>query len=58
MYTIFKNNKRTVRKTFATYEQARQYARKLVRKLTHDDFWRVFSTNPPINEYGYSVRKI
>ena len=58
MYVIFKNNKRASRKVFPSYELARQYVRKLIRK--HDEaenvFWRLFTTNPPIGEYGYTIK--
>lgn len=58
MFAIFKNNKKTVRTLFSTYEQARQYARKLIRKKNTpktDIFW---TSNPMIGDYGYAIRRV
>ncbi len=58
MFAIFKNNKKTVRTTFLTYEAARQYVRKLIRAKNSkntDIFW---TTNPMIGDYGYAIRKV
>lgn len=56
MFKVLKNGRVATKTRFTTYEQARQYVRKLIRKNTdRSDFWRVFSTNPPIGDYGYSI---
>ena len=44
-------------KKFSTYEQARQYARKLIRKNEPmRNFW--WTSNPMIGDYGYTIRKL
>lgn len=43
---------------FPTYEAARQWARKLIRKSNkaqNDLFW---TSNPQIGDYGYSIKKV
>jgi hypothetical protein len=57
-FAVFKDNKRTVRSTFSTYEKARQYVRKLIRKkqVRESDFnW---TSNPMIGNYGYKIRQV
>jgi hypothetical protein len=57
-FAIFRNNKKTVRNTFTSYEKARQYVRKLIRSQNSkggDLFW---TTNPMIGDYGYSIRTV
>ncbi len=54
MFKVLKNNKQSVRKVFFSYEEARSYVRKLIRK--NDPNW--FSINPPISMYGYSIKQI
>lgn len=44
-------------KKFSTYEQARQYARKLIRKNEPiRNFW--WTSNPMIGDYGFTIRKL
>lgn len=59
MYVVLKNNKKTVRQTFTTYETARQYVRKLIRK-SFKPFERSFwdTSNPMIGDYGYSIKRV
>lgn len=60
MYAVFKDGRSSIRRTFATYEAARQAARKLCRKEPMWNFLRLNrNDNPPIGAFfGYSVRKI
>ena len=51
MYKITRYNKRFNNKTFETYEKARQYIRKWLRK--HLDA----NDNPAITHYGFNVAK-
>lgn len=37
-YAILKNNRRSVRVFFSSYEQARQYLRKLIRKMGREAY--------------------
>jgi hypothetical protein len=63
MYIIVRNNKRFSKKTFSSYEEARSYARKTIRrflsmlglKAKMGDESAVKYHNPAINMYGYSV---
>lgn len=63
MYIIKKNNKKTVRRSFPSYEEARQYLRKILRKrLANDpnaelDFGTLRHRSPSIGDYGYSIAK-
>lgn len=55
MYIILRNNKRFGRKYFLSYEAARSYVRKWIRKTDHFyGLWDVYR-NPAINEYGYKI---
>lgn len=55
-FAIYKHGRKTVRTTFVTYEQARQYARKLCRKATQRS---VFDTsNPMLSDYGYQIKRV
>ena len=62
MYTIFRFNRPQGNKKYATYEQARQAARKFLR--SSNKFWKdsfavlPWTTNPPINLFGYTIRKV
>lgn len=70
MYAIFKNGKRTVRRMFANYEQARQHVRKMLRKQFKDNvirakydqtigFWDAISRNPTnYTGVGYTIRQV
>lgn len=55
MFAIFRCNKRYGNKTFDSYEQARSYARKLIRA---GKFGTNYLTNPAISEYNLSVKAI
>ena len=65
MYCVFKSlpfprNKTVVpvgKKKFSTYEQARQWVRKHLRKTEalRNLFW---TSNPMIGDYGYTIRHI
>jgi hypothetical protein len=57
MYIVFKNNRPAGNKKFTSYEQARQWVRKQIRKkFTNklDFFW---TSNPMIGDYFYSIRR-
>jgi hypothetical protein len=55
MFEIFRNGKKTVRKTFTTYDKARCYARKLMRKQFIDLF--APHNNPQLCAGNYSIRR-
>lgn len=61
MYIVKRNGKKTVRKIFNTYESARHYVRKLIRKNEiidpYDIGWWYYRT-PSISQYGYEIHKI
>ncbi len=59
MFQIFKNGKKTVRKTFTKYDDARCYVRKLIRKTSpiYTPFCDLYS-NPNLSEHGYSIRNV
>ncbi len=58
MFIIFKNNKPAGNKKFATYEKARQQARKWVRKQ-RGGFWRLLGiSNPALADGRYSIRRV
>lgn len=60
MYVIYKDSKRTfIRNTFATYDSARIFIRKLLR--TRDPWssktlWDY--SNPRLSDFGYSIKKV
>ena len=56
MYMVFKNARPAGTKKFASYEEARQYARKLCRRK--DPWYTEYSTNPSIGLLGYSVKRV
>lgn len=58
LYIIKKNGKKTVRKVFNTYEEARSYARKLIRKQDPWYFWKFPNRNPNIINYGYNIEQL
>lgn len=59
MYAIFKNGKKTVRRLFDSYEQARQYARKLARKADVYKVYLEWSSNPALGlDFGYSIKRV
>jgi hypothetical protein len=55
MYLVFKGQRPAGNQKFTTYEQARAYARKLVRRFL--DGWTETS-NPPIGAFGYTVKRV
>jgi hypothetical protein len=67
-YTIHRNNRRFNTKKFESYEQARSYVRKWLRKTSvHSDVqllesWSDYSwneyRNPEISRYGFSVKRV
>ncbi|MEM4379979.1 MAG: hypothetical protein QXL01_04755 [Thermoplasmatales archaeon] len=57
MYVVFKNNRPVGNKKFSTYEQARQWARKLCRRVD-DGIYLIFSSNPNHTEFGYTIRRV
>lgn len=68
MYKLKKNGKTIPKKTFESYEKARQFARKAIRKNHSEDRYKVtlfpgdwdnISRNPPsIRDYGYEVVRV
>ena len=64
MYKVLKNNKKTVRRVFHTYEEARHYVRKLIRKKYQStiEYWLDHSAEkyrtPSLRDYGYSITKV
>lgn len=62
MYAIFKDNKRYGTKKFTNYEEARSWARKLIRqgKFTTDaiDHGNLFYKNPSISLYNLSIKAV
>ncbi len=62
MYIVFKNSRPAGNKKFSTYETARQWVRKHIRKTGQrasnffgDVCW---TSNPMIGDFGYSIRKV
>ena len=56
MYIIKRNNRRFNNKLFASYETARQYIRKLLRK---DGLGMLYpSSNANISDWGFKVSKV
>lgn len=59
MYQVTRYGKSSIRRTFATYEAARQAARKLARQTAT---WQValslLDGNPSLRDFGFSVKKI
>lgn len=56
------NTNRKVGKTsFPTYEKARQFARKQIRKSSTDPLlshWRGYTSNPAMFDGDYAIRKV
>lgn len=64
MFKIMRNNKRFNNKKFATYEEARSYVRKWIRKnvvFTWADYpdinWAKYN-NPSIKYYNFNIKAI
>lgn len=55
-YMVFKNARPAGTRKFASYEEARQYARKLCRRRS--TLYLLSSTNPNIGQYGYAVKRV
>ena len=70
MYMLFKNKRPVGNVKFPSYEQCRQWARKLARKqgmfvakdargfVTDFDASSLYWRTPAIGDYGYSIRKV
>ena len=66
MYIIQRNNKRLSKKQFNTYEEARSYVRKTIRKYLSmlnlryatQDVSGQEHRNPAIQQYGYSIQSV
>lgn len=56
MYVITKNNKRTFKTVFDSYEEARSALRKHLRKTRSFMSWAY--SNPTISDLGYSIKQI
>ena len=56
-YVVFKHNRPAGNRKFTTYEKARSYARSLIRRHL-GGIPRYMTTNPVINEFGYSVKRV
>lgn len=60
-YRVFKNSRPAGNLTFSTYEQARQWVRKHLRKSKLRDTSFIgnlcWTTNPMIGDYGYKIRQ-
>lgn len=50
-YAILKNNRRTVKVEFQSYEAARQYLRKLIRKMGREAYIATLSKNGYMHSY-------
>lgn len=60
-YIIKKNGKRLNNKKYETYEKARSYIRKKIRKTTEKDVWDdgwFYHANPSISKQGYSIQSL
>lgn len=59
MFVIFKNGRPAGAKKFATYEKARQQARKWIRKNNTFKIWYMDTSNPAIGlDGGYTIRRV
>lgn len=65
-YIVKRSGKKVPKQSFDTYEKARSYVRKLLRKsnktgkttrLYSDDGW-LDHNNPSISRYGYSIQRL
>jgi hypothetical protein len=54
-YAILKNNRRTVRVEFPSYEAARQYLRKLIRKMGREAYIATLDKSGYMHAYSPSV---
>lgn len=53
MFKILKNNKPSLNGTFKTYEAARSYLRKHLRKIYEDTY-----SNPSFSALGYTIKRV
>jgi hypothetical protein len=63
MFIVFKNSRPAGNKKFLTYDDARNYARKLIRKNTMwaSKFRTIYygeQSNPALSDFGYSVKRV
>lgn len=59
MYKIMRKNKRFNNKTFNTYEEARSYVRKWIRKNRKNVVALKFKySNPSISNYNFIIKAI
>lgn len=56
-FVVFKGKRPAGNKRFSTYEAARSYARSLIRRHM-GGIPRYMTTNPPIGNFGYAVKKV
>lgn len=56
-FVVFKGKRPAGNKKFVSYELARSYARSLIRRH-FGGIPRYMTTNPPIGNFGYSVKKV
>lgn len=60
MYILYKDGKRTFKNyTFPTYDSARVFVRKLLRKRdpwASKTLW--YYSNPNLGTFGYSIKKV
>lgn len=59
MYIVKRNGKKSFRRTFDTYEEARIAIRKHIRKTDdrYDPFLDLYS-NPNLSTFGFSIKKV
>jgi hypothetical protein len=55
MYVILKNKRRYNKELYASYEAARSYVRKILRK--NPKVYMNLYSNPSITYYGFSISK-
>ena len=58
MFIVFKSGRPAGNLKFATYEAARSYARKLIRKKFPTWNFLDDKTNPAITAWGYEVKRV
>lgn len=60
MYQVKRNGKKSVRKLFESYDAARIYVRKLIRRreALYDPVHLDLYSNPNLSEFGYSISKV
>lgn len=59
MFTVYKHGKRTFRRTFKTYDEARCAVRKWIRQ--NNPFYNPLVdkySNPNLSAFGYSIKAI